>query len=206
LGMIAATGKFANIPNAKQALPSLLMSSNFIPPWLGGIALAGILAAILSTIAPVMFAVSTILTKDIYHLLLHKEATDSQLLRKSRIFTLVVGLVSIPLAIYLRGFILDTAYISYAIRTAAAVIVVGGVYWIVRGKRIPTPKAASWALLGTYITSCYTKKLLILSFLESRVFSLCLLVLFPYLWPSILEVLYWTLLIFLMQLGQLPPL
>ncbi len=148
LGMVAATGKFANVPNPKQALPSLLMSSNFIPPWLGGIALAGILAAILSTIAPVMFAVSTILTKDIYHLLLHKEATDSQLLKKSRIFTLVVGLVSIPLAIYLRGFILDTAYISYAIRTAAAVIVVGGVYWIVRGKRIPTPKAASWALLG----------------------------------------------------------
>ena len=156
LGMIAATGKFANVPNPKQALPSLLMSPSFVPAWFGGIALAGILAAILSTIAPVMFAISTILVKDIYHNIIHKEADEQRLLKVSRWFTLVVGLLLIPLAVYLKGFVLDTGYISYAIRGAAAVIVLAGVYWVVKGKRIPTSNAANVAMiLGTLVAIAF---------------------------------------------------
>lgn len=153
LGMIAATGKFANVPNAKQALPSLLMSPDFIPPWLGGIAMAGILAAILSTIAPVMFAISTILVKDIYHNLINKDADEQKLLEVSRRFTFVVGILLIPLAVYLKGFVLDTGYISYAIRGAAAVIVLLGVFWVSKGKRIPTPTAANVAMIGGTIVA-----------------------------------------------------
>uniref|UniRef100_A0A7V3NVM8 Sodium:solute symporter family protein n=1 Tax=candidate division WOR-3 bacterium TaxID=2052148 RepID=A0A7V3NVM8_UNCW3 len=97
LGMIAATGKFVNVSNPKQALPSLLMSTNFVPAWFGGIALAGILAAILSTVAPVMFAVSTILVKDIYHNLIHKEADEQRLLKVSRWLPLLWGYSLFPL-------------------------------------------------------------------------------------------------------------
>ncbi|MEO0246983.1 MAG: sodium:solute symporter family protein [candidate division WOR-3 bacterium] len=147
LGMISATGKFGSIENAKQALPSLLMSKSFVPAWFGGLALAGILAAILSTVAPVMFAISTILVKDVYHYLINKNADEKKLLEVSRRFTFVVGLLLIPLAIYLRGFVLDTAYISYAIRAAAAVIVLLGVYWRVKDRVVPTKFAASLAML-----------------------------------------------------------
>lgn len=152
LGMIAATGKFATIPNPKQALPSLLMSTNFVPAWFGGIALAGILAAILSTIAPVMFAISTILVKDVYHYLIDKNADEQKLLQVARRFTFVVGIVLIPLAVYLKGFVLDTGYISYAIRGAAAVIVLSGVFWVTKGKRVPTSLSASLAMIaGTVV-------------------------------------------------------
>jgi SSS family solute:Na+ symporter len=156
LGMIAATGKFVNVSNPKQALPSLLMSTNFVPAWFGGIALAGILAAILSTVAPVMFAISTILVKDIYHNLIHKEADEQRLLKVSRWFTFIVGLLLIPLAVYLQGYVLDTGYISYAIRGAAAIIVLAGVYWVVKGKRIPTSNAANVAMiLGTVVAVAF---------------------------------------------------
>jgi SSS family solute:Na+ symporter len=156
LGMIAATGKFVNVSNPKQALPSLLMSTNFVPAWFGGIALAGILAAILSTVAPVMFAISTILVKDIYHNLIHKEADEQKLLKVSRWFTFIVGLLLIPLAVYLQGYVLDTGYISYAIRGAAAIIVLAGVYWVVKGKRIPTSNAANVAMiLGTVVAVAF---------------------------------------------------
>ena len=156
LGMIAATGKFVNVSNPKQALPSLLMSTNFVPAWFGGIALAGILAAILSTVAPVMFAISTILVKDIYHNLIHKEADEQRLLKVSRWFTFIVGLLLIPLAVYLKGYVLDTGYISYAIRGAAAIIVLAGVYWVVKGERIPTSNAANVAMiLGTVVAVAF---------------------------------------------------
>lgn len=147
LGMIAATGKFGTILNAKQALPQLLMSTQFIPAWFGGLALAGILAAILSTVAPVMFAISTILVKDIYHYLIDKDADEKKLLSVSRQFTFVVGILLIPLAIYMKGFVLDTAYISYAIRAAAAVVVLLGVYWRVKDRIIPTKLSASVAMI-----------------------------------------------------------
>jgi SSS family solute:Na+ symporter len=147
LGMIAATGKFGTIQNAKQALPQLLMSTQFVPAWFGGLALAGILAAILSTVAPVMFAISTILVKDIYHYLINKDADEKKLLSVSRQFTFVVGILLIPLAIYMKGFVLDTAYISYAIRAAAAVVVLLGVYWKIKDRIIPTKLSASIAMI-----------------------------------------------------------
>ncbi|HOK22875.1 MAG TPA: sodium:solute symporter family protein [Candidatus Hydrothermia bacterium] len=153
LGMIAATGKFASIPDPKQALPSLLMSSDFVPPWFGGIAIAGVLAAILSTIGPVMFAISTILVKDIYQYLINKEADEKKLLKVSRWFTFIVGLLLIPLAAYMQGFVLDTGYISYAIRGAAAIIVLAGVFWVSKGRRVTTSLAATIALIGGTVIS-----------------------------------------------------
>jgi len=64
LGIVAATRY--NLSSASKALPTLLSDSTLLPPYIGALAMAGILAAILSTAAPVMFAISTMLTKDIY--------------------------------------------------------------------------------------------------------------------------------------------
>jgi SSS family solute:Na+ symporter len=69
LGLIGRSGAFldpAGISSARTILPRLFTTPEFIPPALGGLALAGILAAILSTVGPVNFAVVTIATKDIY--------------------------------------------------------------------------------------------------------------------------------------------
>lgn len=144
IGMIAASGKFGAPPTAKQALPNLLMNSNFIHPILGGLAIAGILAAILSTIAPVMFAVSTIISKDIYQRFINPNVEDKKLLRMSQMFTLITGIAVIPLALTMKGFILDTAYISYAIRGVAAIIVLFGIYI----SSIRNARAATYTIIG----------------------------------------------------------
>lgn len=155
MGMAVRSGVFGplDVSRAKEALPFLLMGSNFLPPWLSGLAVAGILAAILSTVAPVMFAVSTILVKDFYHLIVNKEASDAHLLKMSKLLTVIVGIITIPMAIYLQGRILEAAYITYGIRGSAAIVVLLGVFWLNKKtqRTFVTPVAASAAIIAATV-------------------------------------------------------
>jgi SSS family solute:Na+ symporter len=131
LGLIARSGAFIDpsaVQDARMVLPALFTEPNFIHPALGGMALAGILAAILSTVGPVNFAVVTIATKDIYQGILNKAAVDRQVLKTARRLVIVVNAVTIPLALYLRSGILDAAYVSYAIRAIGAIVILLGIY------------------------------------------------------------------------------
>jgi SSS family solute:Na+ symporter len=131
LGLVARSGAYidpAKVTDARMVLPTLFTSPDFIHPALGGIALAGILAAILSTVGPVNFAVVTIATKDIYQGILNKSALDRQILRTARRMVVLVNAVTVPLALYLRSEILDAAYVSYAIRAIGAIVILLGIY------------------------------------------------------------------------------
>jgi solute:Na+ symporter, SSS family len=131
LGLMARTGLFydpTTIVDAKTVLPRLLTTPEFIPPVLGGLALAGMLAAILSTMGPVNFAIVTIAAKDIYHGLIDKNADDQKVVAVARKLVIMVSLVTIPLAIFIRGAILDSGYVSYAIRAIGAIIILFGIY------------------------------------------------------------------------------
>lgn len=143
LALYAKTGMFfdvSQVTDAKTVLTRILTTPEFIPPVLGGLALAGALAAILSTVGPVNFAVVTIAAKDIYHGMINKEADDKKIIATARKLVVLVGIVTIPLAIFLRGAVLDTAYVSYAIRAIGAIVILTGLYargWIsARGVRL----------------------------------------------------------------------
>jgi solute:Na+ symporter, SSS family len=158
LGLVAKTGKYFDITttasplwdntlqfiNPKMVLPTLMVTPEFIHPILGGIALAGILAAILSTVGPVNFAVVTIATKDIYHGIINKAAVDQKLISTARKLVILVNLITIPLAIYSTGAILSMAYISYGIRAIGAIVIMLGIYrrgWI-------STDGVRWAFIG----------------------------------------------------------
>jgi SSS family solute:Na+ symporter len=131
LGLIARTGAFfdpAGVANPKMVLPTLFTTTAFIHPVLGGLALAGILAAILSTVGPVNFAVVTIATKDIYQGIFNLGTHDKEILRTARKLVVLVSAVTIPLAVTAEGGILDAAYISYAIRAIGAIVILLGIY------------------------------------------------------------------------------
>lgn len=136
LGLIAKTGFFFDtsvVVNPKLVLSTLMTTPDFIHPVLGGLALSGVLAAILSTVGPVNFAVVTIATKDIYHGILNRGAVDRELVSTARKLVLVVNLITVPLALLLHGAVLDAAYVSYAIRAIGAIVIVLGIYargWI----------------------------------------------------------------------------
>jgi len=152
LGLIAKTGIFFDVTtltDVKMVLPRLLTTPSFIHPIFGGLALAGILAAILSTVGPVNFAVVTIVAKDIYAGLMHEGADDQQILRTSRNLVILINFIIIPLAlIFHKKAIIDAAYVSYAIRAIGAIVIVLGIY----GSRFINGLGVKLAFVGGTLT------------------------------------------------------
>ncbi|MGC8864936.1 MAG: sodium:solute symporter family protein [Bacteroidales bacterium] len=154
LGLLARSGLFidtASISNPKMALTTLLLSPQFISPIWGGLALAGILAAIFSTAGPVNFAIVTIATKDIFQGMLRRQVSDAQLLQTARRLVLLVNLIIVPLALTIHSGILEAAYVSYAIRSVGAIVLLAGIYyrsWI-------SETAVILAFASTILTGLY---------------------------------------------------
>ncbi|MGI6778097.1 MAG: sodium:solute symporter family protein [Acetivibrionales bacterium] len=142
LGM-AARVKYPWLADAKLALPTIMMD---LHPAAGGIVIASILAAILSTVSPIILASGTMITKDIYQRVIKPEASDKQVLFISRLTTGLSGLVCILLALFMYGStkVLDLVYFAYSLRGALFVVLLLGIYW----KRT-SQKAAVWAMLMT---------------------------------------------------------
>lgn len=141
LGM-AARVKFPDLANPKLALPTLMMN---LSPVLSGIVLASILAAILSTVSPIILACGTMLTKDIYQRKLKTQADDRRILWVSRIITGLSGILCMALAILMYGNtrVLDIVYFAYTIRGSLFVALLFGIYW-----KKASGKGAIWAMLS----------------------------------------------------------
>ena len=132
LGMYAKVG-FPDLANAKMALPTLLVNMN---PWIAGLVMAAILAAILSTASPIFLSCGTLITRDLY--CQWKKAKNiplynnqKELLRFSRWATFGVGMISILLAILLSSTttILDIVYFAYSLRGSLFVVLLLGIFW-----------------------------------------------------------------------------
>lgn len=143
LGM-AAKVKFPELANAKQALPSLIMGMN---PISGGIIFASILAAVLSTVSPIILASGTMITKDIYHRWFQPDASDKKVLFISRITTALSGVLCmvIAVALYDSARILDIVYFAYTLRGSLFVVLLLGIYW--------NNTSQKGAILGMLITA-----------------------------------------------------
>ena len=154
LGLLARSGLFLNpadIANPKMALTGLLLTPGFISPLWGGLALAGILAAIFSTAGPVNFAIVTIATKDVFQGMLRRDATDARILQVAKRLVILINLVIVPLALGIRSGILEAAYVSYAIRSVGAIVLVLGIYY----RRAVSQTAVILAFASSIITSLY---------------------------------------------------
>ncbi len=132
LGMYAKVG-FPDLTNAKLALPTLLMNMN---PWVAGLVMAAILAAILSTASPIFLACGTLITRDLYCTWkktknIPIQDRDRKLLRVSRSTTFGTGMVCILLAVLLssKTTILDIVYFAYSLRGSLFVVLLLGIFW-----------------------------------------------------------------------------
>lgn len=135
--------------NGKTALPTLMMNIHSDPTIngiIGGLVLASILAAILSTVSPIILSSGTMITKDLYQRVLKTNATDAQVLRMSRITTALSGVVCMIGAILLvqASAVLDIVYAAYSLRGALFIVVLLGIYW----KRA-SEKGACWSMVLT---------------------------------------------------------
>ena len=138
LGMVAKVmsynGTLVNtagevVTSGKLALSTLMMH---LPPIAGGIVLASILAAILSTVSPLILASGTMVTKDLYQGVFNPNANDTQVLKVSRITTALSGVLCAGAAIILNTTgvrVLDIVYFAYSMRGALFVVVLLGIYY-----------------------------------------------------------------------------
>jgi SSS family solute:Na+ symporter len=142
LGM-AARVKYPDLGNAKLALPTLMMG---LTPLGGGIVLASIMAAILSTVSPIILASGTMFTKDLYQGIIKPNADDKSVLFVSRVSTGLAGVLCIILAIFMYGSarILDMVYFAYTIRGSLFVVLLLAIYW-----KGTSSKGAIWAMITT---------------------------------------------------------
>lgn len=143
LGMFARM-VYPGIPG-RSALPTVLMG---LPPVAGGVVLAGVLAAILSTVSPCVLAAGTLLAKDVYQKVLRRDAGEAQVAAVAKWLTLASGILSIVWAMYCKV-ILEQIYFAYTLRGTIALLVLIGVYL----PRIAKPGTALVALVATTVAA-----------------------------------------------------
>ena len=72
----------------------ITLSQLLFNPWIAGFLLAAILAAIMSTIDSQLLVSSSVLTRDIYHAILRKDATDKELVWVGRFTVIAIALIA----------------------------------------------------------------------------------------------------------------
>ena len=72
----------------------ITLSKLLFNPWIAGFLLAAILAAIMSTVDSQLLVSSSVLTRDIYHAILRKDASDKELVWVGRFTVIVIALIA----------------------------------------------------------------------------------------------------------------
>jgi SSS family solute:Na+ symporter len=125
-GMIALA-HFSHLGNPELALPTVM--AKLVPPWLGLWALAAVFSAELSATDAILFMLSTSLAVDLYKTFLNPGVAQKQLLKVSRVTTLVAGIAGIGLAVALPS-VISAVTIFYGLLAVALFIpFVLGLYW-----------------------------------------------------------------------------
>lgn len=96
LGMIARV-RFPDLEVPQLALPMILLHG--VPAVVGGIGLAAVFSAELSSADAVLFMLTTSLSQDFYKRFLNREATEPEMLRVTRLTAVVAGILGIGVAL-----------------------------------------------------------------------------------------------------------
>jgi len=91
---LAGTLYFANEPLANPETVFIHLAHAAFNPWIGGLLIAAILSAIMSTIDSQLLVCSSVITEDFYKKWLRPEATSKELLLVGRIGVLVIAVIA----------------------------------------------------------------------------------------------------------------
>jgi len=116
LGSIAAV-KFPNLSDPELALPMLV--KNMLPAGISGLALAGLMAAVMSNADSMLLAPGTLIAKNIYRDIINPQASDEDVLKVSRISLLVIGIFALVLSTTRSG-IVEWLYLAWDVIFATA--------------------------------------------------------------------------------------
>lgn len=108
----AGIAYFADAPIADGEQVFIMFTQVLFDPWVSGILLAAILAAIMSTIDSQLLVSSSAVAEDFYKAILRKEASEKELVWVGRISVAAIALIAILLASNPDSSVLDL--VSYA--------------------------------------------------------------------------------------------
>jgi SSS family solute:Na+ symporter len=150
-GKIPALTEAFNQPNGSQGAFPLLVQ-HLLPPGLRGIVVAGLLSALMGSLAGVFNACSTLFTVDIYEKLRPK-ATQSEIVKMGRIATgvmVVIAMAWIPVVKGAHGLYGYLQSIQGYLAPPVFVVFFFGVFW----KRL-NAKGCLWAMIIGFIVGLF---------------------------------------------------
>ncbi len=104
------------------------MFAQYLPAWLSGVALAGILAALMSSVDAMLLSLSTMLTRDVL-LQFFPETMKGRQVPAGRVFILVLSLFVLLLALLRPSSIFTIATFAFSGYVVAAPMMIGGLTW-----------------------------------------------------------------------------
>ena len=116
-----ATGFFGLAYIANKGIPLddsekifITLSQLIFNPWIAGFMLAAILAAIMSTIDSQLLVSSSVLTRDIYHALIRKNATDKELVWVGRATVMIIAFIALYISTNPQSSVLQLVAYAWA--------------------------------------------------------------------------------------------
>ncbi|MEO6213064.1 MAG: sodium:solute symporter family protein [Vicinamibacterales bacterium] len=125
LGMIARV-RFSDLSSPDLALPMVLMHG--VPPIVGGIGLAAVFSAEVSSADAVLFMLTTSLSQDFYKRFVNRGATDVQMLRITRITAVIAGALGVGVALAAASVITALSIFYTLMGVGLFVPIIGGLY------------------------------------------------------------------------------
>ncbi|WP_027722606.1 sodium/proline symporter PutP [Maridesulfovibrio zosterae] len=98
VGMIAIP-MFDGLKGGEQEKVFIYMIAKLFNPWVGGVLLAAILSAIMSTIDSQLLVSSSALTEDFYKKILRRDASEKELILVGRLCVLVISIIATSMAL-----------------------------------------------------------------------------------------------------------
>lgn len=105
---------------ARYALPTLAIQT--MPPIICGLLFAGIISATMSSADSDLLGAGSIFGNDIYKIYIKKDASDKEVLKVTQLSMLIVGVVSLGIALRNSGSIINLLMFSFTLRAGGAFI------------------------------------------------------------------------------------
>ena len=137
--------------NAEYIMP--LLTLKFLHPILAGLLLAGATAAIMSTASALLLVIGSCAGNDFYKNVLHKNASDEQVMKVSKYATFILGILGIGICFLpmMQIGIYQVTWIAWSILSPAFIPpILAGLFWH-RG----TKEGAIASMLGGSITGFF---------------------------------------------------
>ena len=163
--------------SSEQAFPMVI--EHILPVGVTGLVMAALLAAIMSSADTTLLTTSTIVTQDVYKRLA-PDMGERKTLLVSRVAVVVIGVLSVVVALELKG-IISSLFLAYTVFTSGVVVpVIAGFY---KDKLKVNSIGALSAIIGGGGTALVVR-LLGVAYLELLGFAVCIVLLFGVSWMT----------------------